>query len=303
MPLRILLLGKNGQVGWELERLLSGTCELVSADRSEINLADAGQLREAVRRIRPQVILNAAAYSNVEQAESEAELAHKVNAVAPAVLAEEAKKIDAALIHYSSDYVFDGKKQTPYVESDAPNPLNEYGRSKLEGERAVQQTDGAYLILRTSWVYGLRTHSFVTKFLGWARTNPQVRVVTDQTANPTWCRSLAEATVGLVRQMGAHPAAWTQERRGLYHLAGGGFVSRFDMVQKILSILPNDYPLQAKAILPAVTADFHDAARRPVFSALDSSEFIRAFGVEIPSWETSLQAAFADHFQTNPSLL
>ena len=137
-PLRILLLGKNGQVGWELQRLLAGTCELGATDRSEIDLAEIDSLRAAVRRIQPQVIVNAAAYSNVEKAESEPELAHKVNAQAPAVLAEEAKNVGAALVHFSTDYVFDGKKQTPYVEKDAPNPLNEYGRSKLEDELGVQ---------------------------------------------------------------------------------------------------------------------------------------------------------------------
>ncbi|MEW5941562.1 MAG: sugar nucleotide-binding protein, partial [Chloroflexota bacterium] len=188
----------------------------------------------------------------------------------------------------------------PYVETDEPNPLNAYGRSKLEGERAIQQTDGAYLILRASWVYSLRMPSFVTKFLGWARTNPQVRVVTDQTANPTWCRMLAETTAQLLAKMDANPApeGWTRERRGVYHLAGSGYVSRFEMAQKMMELLPNDYPIQAKRVLPALTADFNDAAKRPVFSALDCGKFIRTFGIEIPDWESSLQAAFADHFQT-----
>lgn len=301
MAVRILLLGKNGQVGWELQRLLSGTCDLVSADRSEIDLADIDSLREAVRRIQPQLILNAAAYSNVEKAESEAERVNKVNAQAPAFLAEEAKRLAAVMIHYSTDYVFDGEKRAPYVESDKPNPINEYGRSKLEGERNIQQIDCAHLILRTSWVYSLRTHSFVTKFIGWARTNPQVRVVTDQIANPTWCRALAEATVKLIHQMGTDPSEWTHERRGIYHLTGGGYVSRFEMAEKMLELLPRDVPVRAKSVLPAITADFPDVAERPAFSALDSSKFISAFGIKMPAWEKSLQAAFADHFQFDPS--
>ncbi len=299
MALRILLLGKNGQVGWELQRLLSGTCDLVATDRSEADLADEAQVRDAVRRVRPQVIVNAAAYSNVERAESESELAHKVNARAPAVLAEEAKRLRAALIHYSTDYVFDGEKRSPYVETDETNPLNEYGRSKLEGERKIQQIDCAYLILRTSWVYSLRAHSFVTRFLGWARTNPQVRVVTDQTANPTWCRPLAEATAGLIRQMETNPAAWMRERRGVYHLTGSGYVSRFEMAKKMLELLPRNPPVQATSILPAVTADFPDAAKRPAFSALDSAKFISTFGIKMPAWEESLQAAFAEHFESD----
>ena len=299
--LRILLLGKNGQVGWELNRLLSGACELVAPGRSEINLAEAGPLREAVRRIRPQVILNAAAYSNVERAEEEAGLARKVNADAPAVLAEEAKKLRAALIHYSTDYVFDGAHPHPYRETDAPNPLNEYGRSKLEGERRIEQVGDACFILRTSWVYSLRATSFVTKFLAWTRTNQQVRVVADQTASPTWCRALAEATVRLVSQMGTHPFEWTRERGGLYHLAGGGSVSRFDMAKKMLEFLPRDESMRSVSILPAVTADFHDVAKRPAFSALDSSKFLSVFGIELPAWEISLQAAFADHFQDGPA--
>ena len=152
-------------------------------------------------------------------------------------------------------------------------------------------------------MYSLRTHSFVTKFLGWARTNPQVRVVNDQTANPTWCRALAEATVGLIHQMDVNPDAWTRERRGMYHVAGGGYVSRFDMAKKMLELLPRDLPIQAKSILPAITADFQDTARRPSFSALDTSKFVSTFGIEMPAWEASLQAAFADYFQFNPSIL
>jgi dTDP-4-dehydrorhamnose reductase len=296
MSLRILLLGRNGQLGWELERLLARTSELVATDRSELDLADPARIREIVRKVRPQVIVNAAAYSNVEHAESEAGLAHQVNAEAPAVLAQEAHDIHAALLHYSTDYVFDGDKRTPYVETDAAHPLNVYGRSKLEGERAVQQAGGAYLILRTSWVYSLRSNNFVTKLLGWAQTHPQLRVVTDQIANPTWCRALAEATGAMIGRMGADPAAWTRERRGVYHLAGGGHVNRFEFARAILEQLPHDFPVQTKALLPAVTSDFHDAAARPVFSALDGSLFANTFGIALPAWPASLRAAFADHF-------
>ena len=302
MALRILLLGRNGQVGWELARILGAACELTATDRAEVDLADISQVRDAVRRIRPQVIINAAAYSNVEKAESEPELAQKVNALAPAVLAEEAKKLRAVLIHYSTDYVFDGTKRSPYVETDAANPLNEYGRSKLEGERGIQQTGASFLILRTSWVYSLRTHSFVTKFLGWAQNNPQVRVVTDQISNPTWCRPLAEATAELIRQMGGDPAAWMGEREGMYHVAGGGHVSRYEMACRMLELLPHGFPLQARSVAPACTVDFHDAAKRPPFSALDSSLFTRTFGIVLPAWDASLKAAFADHFHTNPSI-
>jgi len=300
--MRVLLLGRNGQLGWELERLLAGTMDLVALDRSEADLARADSLLHAVRTVKPDVIVNAAAYNNVDGAEQETELARTVNSVAPGILAEEAKRLGAALIHYSTDYVFDGTKGSPYVESDEPNPLSVYGRTKWEGERAAEQADGANFVFRTSWVYSLRKESFVTKFLGWARKNEQVRVVTDQTSNPTWCRILAETTAQVLAQMEADPAAWTRERRGLYHLAGGGYASRFELARKILAYLPEDLPVQAKEILPAFTSDFNDAARRPAFSALDCAKFIRTFAIAPPAWETSLQTAFADHFSTIPNI-
>ena len=300
--MRVLLLGRNGQLGWELERLLAGTTNLVALDRSEADLTRADSLTRAARSVRPDVIVNAAAYNNVDGAERETGLAHQVNAVAPGILAGEAKRLGAAFIHYSTDYVFDGTKGLPYVESDTPNPLSVYGHSKLDGEKAVEQTLEAHLILRASWVYSLRMPSFVTKFLGWARNHPQVRVVTDQTSNPTWCRMLAETTAQLLAKMEADPAGWTRERRGTYHLAGGGYVSRFDLARKTLELLPADIPIKATNVLPALTSEFNDAAKRPVFSALDTNKFVRAFELEPPAWDVSLQTALTEHFSTIPTI-
>ena len=199
---RILLIGKNGQLGWELQRTLATLGELNAVDFPEIDLENPQSVCNLIRQIRPQVVVNAAAYTAVDQAETEQERARKINALAPGILAEETCKLNAIFVHYSTDYVFDGKKGAPYVEEDAPNPLNFYGRSKLEGERLVQQAGGTFLILRTSWVYAQRTSAgslrqqggFVNKVLQWARQQETLRMVSDQVANPTWARMLAEIT-------------------------------------------------------------------------------------------------------------
>jgi dTDP-4-dehydrorhamnose reductase len=215
---RILLIGKNGQLGWELHRALSILGELTAVDYPEINLEQPESTVRLIRELKPQVIVNAAAYTAVDNAESEQERVRKVNALAPGLLAEEAQRLKAVFIHYSTDYVFDGKRGSPYVEEDEPNPLNYYGTSKLEGERQVQQAGGDWLIFRTSWVYSLRQGGFVNKVLQWARQKEALRLVTDQVGNPTWCRALAEMTAMLL----ARGSDYLCERKGLYHLAGSG---------------------------------------------------------------------------------
>ncbi|MBU0512321.1 MAG: dTDP-4-dehydrorhamnose reductase, partial [Chloroflexi bacterium] len=218
--MRILLIGKTGQLGWELRRTLAPLGEVVAVDYPEINLADEKNVRDWVRRTQPQVIINAAAYTAVDKAESEPELAMAINGTAPSVLAEEARSLGGALLHYSTDYVFDGTKGEAYIESDVPNPLSVYGLSKLAGDQNVQQIDGAYLIFRTAWVYSLRQGGFVQKVLGWARENETLRIVGDQVGSPTWARMLAEVTAQVLAMGGANLAGWVAERRGLYHLGG-----------------------------------------------------------------------------------
>jgi dTDP-4-dehydrorhamnose reductase len=206
-------------------------------------------------------------------------------------LAEQARALGAALVHYSTDYVFDGSKGAAYEEQDTPNPLNAYGRSKLAGEQAVASAGGAYLVLRTSWVYSLRRGSFVTKVLEWARSNPDLRVVADQVGNPTWCRMLAEASAQLLARAGEQPYAWIEPRAGLYHLAGSGLASRLEWARAILSLDPNPQEQVVSAIKPATTDEYPAPARRPLFSALNCDLFRETFGLSLPPWETALRLA------------
>ena len=293
-PLTILLLGKYGQLGWELNRTLSPLGEVTALDFPEIDLSDPEQARQCVRSIRPDVIVNASAYTAVDRAESEYDLAMAINAMTPGILAEEALAGGAALIHYSTDYVFDGTQNLPYTEEDTPNPLGAYGRSKLEGERSIQQAGGAYLILRTSWVYSLRRDSFVTKVLSWSRQGSPMRVVTDQVSNPTWARMLAEATSLLLMQAGSDWLDWLYSIKGLYHLAGSGYASRFEWAQAILRHDPRREEQVTREVLPALTPDFPTPAQRPLFSALNCEHFTHTFGLSLPDWKQALKLALAE---------
>jgi dTDP-4-dehydrorhamnose reductase len=286
--LNLLLLGNTGQLGWELQRSLQPLGVVTACDYPEINMADAGSIRKAVQACHPDVVINATAYTAVDKAESEPELAEAINARGPGILAEEARKLKAVLIHYSTDYVFDGNKGAPYIESDLPHPLNIYGKSKLHGEQAVQQVGGDYLILRTSWVYSLRQGGFFNKVLEWGRRQEKLCMVTDQVGNPTWCRMLAEAT----SQVLAGGVGHIRERAGLYHLAGGGFASRYDWANLILELDLKKSEQKVKEILPARTADFPTPAQRPLFSALDCNHFSYTFGLTLPLWHDALKLAF-----------
>jgi len=291
--MHILLLGNTGQLGWELVRSLSTLGSVQGMDYPAVNLAETASILPLLRGVRPQVIINATGYTAVDRAESEADLAQAINATAPELLAHEARKMGAVFIHYSTDYVFDGIKGSPYVESDDPNPLGVYGQSKLEGEQAVAQAGGAALILRTSWVYSLRRDSFVTKVLAWARQQKSLRLVSDQISGPTWAHMLAEITAQLLVKAGTDPYAWLAERRGLYHLAGSGYCSRLEWGEAILRFDPRRQEQIVQEILPAVTADFPTPARRPLFSALDCTHFSNVFGLRLPDWEQALQLAMS----------
>ncbi|RPI30102.1 MAG: dTDP-4-dehydrorhamnose reductase [Chloroflexota bacterium] len=287
--MHILLFGKNGQVGWELQRTLGTLGELTALDYPEIDFTDIDAIRQTVRRERPGVIVNAAAYTAVDKAESEPEIATAINAAASGVLAEEALRLGIALIHYSTDYVFDGSKGSPYSEADAPNPLNVYGKSKLAGERVIQETGGSYLILRTSWVYSMRQGGFVTKVLEWARRQPALKIVDDQVGNPTSCRMLAEATAQLLAMAGSDISHWAGERCGVYHLGGDGTASRYQWAAEIIRNDPRREEQVVRELLPARTVDFPTPAQRPLFSALDCSHFTTVFGLRLPPWQKALQ--------------
>jgi dTDP-4-dehydrorhamnose reductase len=289
--MHILLIGKTGQLGWELHRSLATLGELIAVDCPDVDLEHPETVLDLIRQLRPKVIVNAAAYTDVDRAETEQEKARKVNAIAPGLMAEEARRIQAVFIHYSTDYVFDGKKGAPYAEEDTPNPLNSYGRSKLEGERLVQAAGGAFLILRTSWVYSLRKGGFVNKVLEWARQQETLRIASNQIGSPTWARMLAEATSQVLAQGSDDPLGYLSEKAGLYHLAGAGFASRFEWAQKILELDPHPEKQACKKILPAFMSDFPSPAERPLFSALDCAHFLASFGLKLPDWESSLKLA------------
>jgi dTDP-4-dehydrorhamnose reductase len=289
--MHILLLGCNGQLGWELQRTLPPLGPVSAFDYPQIDLSQPESIRETLKAARPTIILNATAYTNVDRAESEPDLAMAINARAPGVMAEVASEMHAVLIHFSTDYVFDGVKGSPYTESDPPNPINIYGKSKQAGEQAIAQMDGNYLILRTSWVYSLRRTNFVTNVLEWSRQQRTLRIVTDQIGNPTWARMLAETTALLLSKAGNDPMEWIRERKGIYHLAGSGFASRFEWARAILRFDPNREEQITQELQPALTSDFPTPAHRPLYSALDDSLFKGTFGLLLPPWEAALSLA------------
>jgi dTDP-4-dehydrorhamnose reductase len=287
---RILLIGKHGQLGWELHRSLATLGELTAVDYPEIDLQDRESCRELIRKIQPDVVVNAAAYTAVDLAETEQEKVLAINAIAPGLLADEARRLNAIFLHYSTDYVFDGQKGTTYNETDTPNPVNHYGRSKLEGERFIQSVGGDYIILRTSWVYSLlQKGGFVSKVLQWSRQQEKLQIVDDQIANPTWSRLLAEITSQLIASDGEN----IREHPGIYHLAGGGFTSRFEWAQAVLELDPRRSEQVIREILPAKTADFPTPATRPLFSAMNCELFTETFHLKLPPWKDSLKLAMA----------
>ena len=286
--MRIFILAENGQLGWELCRTLAPLGEIIAVDYPKIDLERPETVCELIREIKPALVVNAAAYTAVDLAETERERAAKINAIAPGLLAEECDRLGAMFFHYSTDYVFDGTKGSPYIESDTPNPLSVYGRSKLEGEQLVRKAGGAHLIFRTSWVYSMRGQGgFISKVMQWSRRQETLRMVTDQVSNPTWARMLAEVAA----QIAVRGQKYVAERSGLYHLAGSGFASRLEWAKMILELDPNKQEQITKELLPALTADFPTPAERPLFSALDCSKFESTFDLKLPDWQTALRLA------------
>lgn len=284
--MNILLTGASGQVGYELRRSLQGLGNVVAPARSGLDLADLAQLRSVVRELKPGLIVNAAAYTAVERAESEPALALRVNAEAPGVLAAEARALGAAIVHYSTDYVFDGRQQAPYREEDTPAPLNAYGRSKLAGEQAVAASGAAHLILRTSWVYGLRGHNFLCTMLERARQGHALRVVADQFSAPTWSRTLAELTAQLLVR--AQAPGWWQAHSGIYHLSCGGQTSWHGFAQAIMAEAGIGCEVQAIG-----SAEYPSPVRRPGNSTLCCDK-LRTLGLVIPPWHEALQLCMQD---------
>ncbi len=281
--MRILLLGQHGQVSRELQLLLESRHELIVLGREQLDLADTERLREAVRHLQPELIINAAAHTAVDAAESEPEAAFAINAVAPGVLAEEAAALDVPLIHYSTDYVFDGSKPTAYHEDDLPNPLGVYGRSKLAGEQAISAVGGKHLILRTSWVYSLHGRNFLLTMQRLLQEREQLSVVADQIGAPTWAGSIAAATVQLIeRWQQRQTAAW-----GVYHFSARGETSWFGFAEAIAAQLLAQGRAVA-ALKPIATTEYPTPAKRPLNSRLDCTRLERDWGVRLPDWHAGL---------------
>lgn len=295
--MKILIIGKTGQVSWELQRSIGllGTVHCVG--RPEVDLGNPHSLRAILRRVAPDLLINAAAYTAVDQAESEPQVAMSINAEAPAVMAEEMKHLGGLLVHYSTDFVYDGAGASPYLESDPTAPLNAYGAAKLAGDGAVAAVGGAYLIFRTSWVYGVRGRNFLRTILRLAESGKPLRIVDDQTGSPTWSRDIAAATVHVVTQLSQTAADGSRrlspaagERSGIYHVSSNGYVTWCGFASAILQewlrlglskgIVPE--------LIPISTRDYPTPAPRPRNSRLCNEKLRTTFGISLPHWRDSL---------------
>ncbi|KWH59678.1 dTDP-4-dehydrorhamnose reductase [Burkholderia sp. AU39826] len=288
----ILVTGVNGQVGFELLRSLQGLGRVVACDRSMLDLSDLDRVRSVVRELKPSIIVNPAAYTAVDKAEMDVDAARRLNADVPRVLAEEAARSGAALIHYSTDYVFDGVKSGEYRETDLPNPQNVYGVTKLEGEVAITSSGCRHLILRTSWVYGVRGHNFLLTMLRLGADRPELKVVADQMGAPTWSHAIATATSHVIAQMrgAADASEWWDARSGTYHLTAGGDTSWYGFASAIFELanLP-----KRPIVLPIPAADYPTPAKRPSNSRLSNAKLAQVFGVTLPHWRESLGLCLA----------
>ncbi len=289
--MRILLTGKNGQVGGELQHILSELGETTATSRSELDLSDPSQIRNAVRHFRPELIVNAGAYTAVDKAESEPEVARAVNGIAPGVLAEEARTVGAILIHYSTDYVYNGEARTkPYLETDPTNPISVYGKTKLEGDLAIEESGVPHLIFRTSWIYGREGKNFLRTILRLAGEQEKLRVVDDQIGAPTWCRSIAESTGKIVGQLmkwgGSSFPETVAEVSGVYHMTCGGRTSWHGFARSILGLAdPNPQP----QLVGIPTRDYPTPACRPAYSVLSNAKLKATFDIVLPNWEEALR--------------
>ncbi len=306
--MKILLIGKNGQVGWELQRTLATLGEIISVDRNQMDLANPDSIRAVIRGTKPDIIVNAAAYTAVDKAESEPELVMAINGVAPGIMAEEAKRLNALMVHYSTDYVFDGTKTTPYTEDDIPNPLNVYGKTKLAGEQAIQAAGISHLIFRTSWVYGARGKNFLLTILRLAKEQDELKIVDDQIGAPTWSRMIAEATGQILaqsslphiydlsmltdqrkselRKSGVTSLSRLKDVSGVYHLTSGGQTSWYGFTEAILKSAPHLVP--QPSLKPISTSEYPLPALRPTNSVISNCRIFKTFGITLPSWNHAL---------------
>jgi len=281
MMSRILLTGADGQLGQELQQTLAPLGEVIAVTRQELDLSQGEHIRQLVQQVRPSIIVNSAAYTAVDKAESEVDLAQAVNGTAPTIMAEEAEKIAALLLQVSTDYVFDGKKNTPYLETDLTYPLSSYGKSKLAGEMGIQQVTDNYLILRTAWVYGVYGKgNFVKTMLRLGQDREELRVVADQVGSPSWAKDIAEAIAQLLQS----------ETTGIYHFTNSGVVSWYDFAIAIFEeARALGFPLKVQKVIPITTADYPTPAVRPAYSVLSGKKITDILGDYPPYWRDSLR--------------
>ncbi len=299
--MKILLLGRSGQLAWELRRSLSCLGEVIALDRHSyplaVDLEDADGIRGAVREIEPQLIVNAAAYTAVDKAAQERERAHRINALAPGILAEAAVEIGAGLVHYSTDYVFPGDAVRPYSEGSETGPNSVYGATKLQGEQAIEQVGIPHLILRTAWVYGARGSNFLLTVLRLMRERDMLNVVDDQIGAPTWSRQIAECTALMIAQCRSDGRFQPQQLRGTYHLTCAGQTSWYGFAGKIRDIAREFRILGADSaeVRPIATADYPTPAKRPAYSVLSNQKLYGCFELALPVWEEALAQCLADY--------
>jgi dTDP-4-dehydrorhamnose reductase len=308
MKYRILLIGKNGQIGAELAALLPRLGEVTAFDRHQLDLSKPDQIRQAIRNTRPHVIVNAAAYTFVDQAESDESEARVINADAPAVMAEEATKIGAAMVHYSTDYIFDGSKALAYDENDLPNPINVYGKTKLAWEQAIQDAGLPHLIFRTAWVYGTRGRNFLLTILRLATEREELRIVCDQFSSPTWSSEIAKGTARILEQLSGQGQEAFSKFSGIYHMTAAGKTSWFEFGKAIVeeasrtpqgvwwfAAATGGRPLVTRRVIPVTTEEYPTLARRPAYTVLSNSRLKHMFDFELPDWRTQLHLAFTEN--------
>lgn len=298
--MKVLVTGSQGQIGHELLHTLAPLGDVTGIDIAELDLTNAAEVKGFLQRLHPDLIINTAAYTAVDRAEAEPELAHAVNATAVEILAGEAARLGTAIIHYSTDYVFDGTKDSPYTPNDKPNPQSVYGRTKLAGEQALIASGARHLILRTEWVYGLRGRNFVLSVLGQAQKKNELRVVNDQTGSPSWCRVIAQATADIVqRSLAGSPGARNfGGHEGIYHVTCAGQTTWFDFARHIFE---SPHVSRRPRLIPVSTVEFGARAARPAYSVLDCSLTEKIFGVKLMSWQQAIDAMLAERAATDPS--
>ncbi|MBN1267934.1 MAG: dTDP-4-dehydrorhamnose reductase [Anaerolineales bacterium] len=291
--MRVLLFGSGGQLGSAWRALFPEHWDTVSLDYPDVDLADPDSIKSVISNTRPQLIINAAAYTAVDRAEQEPELAERINTRAPGVIGSCAEGIHAAVLHYSTDYVFNGRKGHPYAETDTPDPLNVYGRTKLEGENRLAETSEAAITLRTSWVYTPGGSSFPDKVLQWAHRQEILQIVEDQISGPTSAWDLARSSLRILEQAEGGPYEFFHTHKGIYHLAGEPVVSRYEWAQAVLALDPDKENRLCKEVRPVLTGVFPAPAERPLFTGLDCPLVRETFGLPVLDWEQGLNEAFA----------